>query len=335
MTELHRPPCRAWRAPRRWRHGYRPVRARPHHRRQPRALERRAPGFRRAPSIAGFVAAGSDIILTNSFGGNRQRLKLHSAQDRVGRAQSCRRPRCPRGCRRGRQAGPGRGLDRPHGRAPGAARAADGRRGGRGLRRAGSSPCRGGRRSPLDRDHVGTPRRSRPPFAAPRGPACLWSARCRFDTNGRTMMGLTPAAAVASSTAWPQPPGGLWRQLRRRPGPAPGHRPGLPRGGGSRRHHRRQGQLRHPASTATAISTIAARRRSWPPTRALPAMPVPAMIGGCCGTAPVHLQAMRAGPGLAPRAGRRRWTRSPRRWGRSLCPRHPPRRLPAAAARRA
>jgi 5-methyltetrahydrofolate--homocysteine methyltransferase len=31
----------------------------------------------------GFVEAGSDIILTNSFGGTRQRLKLHDAQDRV------------------------------------------------------------------------------------------------------------------------------------------------------------------------------------------------------------------------------------------------------------
>lgn len=31
----------------------------------------------------GFVEAGSDIILTNSFGGNRHRLKLHNAQDRV------------------------------------------------------------------------------------------------------------------------------------------------------------------------------------------------------------------------------------------------------------
>lgn len=30
-----------------------------------------------------FVDAGSDIILTNTFGGNRYRLKLHSAQDRV------------------------------------------------------------------------------------------------------------------------------------------------------------------------------------------------------------------------------------------------------------
>lgn len=31
----------------------------------------------------GFVDAGADIILTNSFGGTRHRLKLHSAQDRV------------------------------------------------------------------------------------------------------------------------------------------------------------------------------------------------------------------------------------------------------------
>lgn len=31
----------------------------------------------------GFVEAGSDIILTNSFGGTRHRLKLHNAQERV------------------------------------------------------------------------------------------------------------------------------------------------------------------------------------------------------------------------------------------------------------
>lgn len=31
----------------------------------------------------GFINAGSDIILTNSFGGSRYRLKLHNAQDRV------------------------------------------------------------------------------------------------------------------------------------------------------------------------------------------------------------------------------------------------------------
>lgn len=31
----------------------------------------------------GFIQAGSDVILTNSFGGSRYRLKLHNAQDRV------------------------------------------------------------------------------------------------------------------------------------------------------------------------------------------------------------------------------------------------------------
>ena len=31
----------------------------------------------------GFIEAGSDVILTNSFGGSRYRLKLHNAQDRV------------------------------------------------------------------------------------------------------------------------------------------------------------------------------------------------------------------------------------------------------------
>src|SRR5690606_26390920 len=31
----------------------------------------------------GFIDAGADIILTNSFGGTRHRLKLHGAQDRV------------------------------------------------------------------------------------------------------------------------------------------------------------------------------------------------------------------------------------------------------------
>ena len=52
-----------------------------------------------------FVEAGADIILTNSFGGTRHRLKLHKAEDRVAelnekaaRICACRsRPRGPRG----------------------------------------------------------------------------------------------------------------------------------------------------------------------------------------------------------------------------------------------
>ncbi|HCV33935.1 MAG TPA: methionine synthase, partial [Acidimicrobiaceae bacterium] len=30
-----------------------------------------------------YLEAGSDVVLTNSFGGNRRRLKLHNLQDRV------------------------------------------------------------------------------------------------------------------------------------------------------------------------------------------------------------------------------------------------------------
>ena len=33
-----------------------------------------------------FIEAGADIVLTNTFGGNRHRLKLHDGQDQIGRA---------------------------------------------------------------------------------------------------------------------------------------------------------------------------------------------------------------------------------------------------------
>lgn len=48
----------------------------------PEILNETAPGTI-AKLHQGFVDAGADIILTNSFGGTRHRLKLHHAQDRV------------------------------------------------------------------------------------------------------------------------------------------------------------------------------------------------------------------------------------------------------------
>ena len=36
-----------------------------------------------------FIEAGADIILTNTFGGNRHRLKLHNAQDQVREINIC------------------------------------------------------------------------------------------------------------------------------------------------------------------------------------------------------------------------------------------------------
>jgi 5-methyltetrahydrofolate--homocysteine methyltransferase len=49
-----------------------------------------------------FIEAGSDIILTNSFGGTRYRLKLHGADNRVKElnrraAELARRPTVPTG----------------------------------------------------------------------------------------------------------------------------------------------------------------------------------------------------------------------------------------------
>ena len=61
------------------------------------------------------VEAGSDIFLTNSFGGNAARLKLHQAQGRV-RTQPHRRRTWARSGRQGGPDGRRRGLDGPHGR---------------------------------------------------------------------------------------------------------------------------------------------------------------------------------------------------------------------------
>ena len=72
-----------------------------------------------------FVDAGADIILTNSFGGTRHRLKLHHAQDRVHALNKTRRRDRPRRRRQGRPQGDRRRLGRPDRRTAGAARRPD------------------------------------------------------------------------------------------------------------------------------------------------------------------------------------------------------------------
>ena len=63
----------------------------------------------------GSVDAGSDLFLTNTFGGNAARLKLHDGQNRVGR-----RP-LQDACRATSAGGPQQvGARRPRQRAPGA-----------------------------------------------------------------------------------------------------------------------------------------------------------------------------------------------------------------------
>ena len=74
-----------------------------------------------------FVDAGSDIILTNTFGGNRRRLMLHGLEDARQRTQPARRRERPRRRRQGGAAGRRRRLGRADRRSPRAARAADAR----------------------------------------------------------------------------------------------------------------------------------------------------------------------------------------------------------------
>ena len=72
-----------------------------------------------------FVDAGADIILTNSFGGTRQRLKLHNAQDRVHELNKTRRRDRAQRRRQGRPQGDRRGIGRPDRRTARAARRDD------------------------------------------------------------------------------------------------------------------------------------------------------------------------------------------------------------------
>ena len=170
----------------------------------------------------GFVEAGSDIILTNSFGGTRQRLKLHQAQDRVAELNTA-----------------AAGLAREVADAV-----------GRPVLVAGSIGPTGELVVPLGtmtRDEATAAFAEQAQALATGGADLLWietmsSAEeveaavagaatadlpvvvtLSFDTNGRTMMGITPEAAVGLFRACPasrspsaptaaQAPGSYWRR---------------------------------------------------------------------------------------------------------------------------
>ena len=152
----------------------------------------------------GYLDAGSRIVLTNTFGGNRLRLRLHGHDDARRRAEpDGRDPRsAPRSTRPA--AGPRRRRHRADRRDHGAARHARRGRGGRRLRRAGRGADRGRRRPDLDRDDVAT---SSEIGAAIRGvrrvaPGIPIIATMTFDTRGYTMMGVSPEQAVAALLEW-------------------------------------------------------------------------------------------------------------------------------------
>ncbi len=143
-----------------------------------------------------FVASGSDIILTNSFGANAFRLKLHGAEARVAElneaaakvarvaADAAARPIVVAG-----SIGPTGEILAPVGRLePAAAREA--------FREQAAALAEGG----VDVLWVETMSSAEELEAAVEAASSLGLPVCAtmsFDTNGRTMMGLTPDAALA------------------------------------------------------------------------------------------------------------------------------------------
>ena len=115
-------------------------------------------------------------------------------------------------------------------------------------------------------------------------------ATLSFDTNGRTMMGITPSDLAGLHRKHRSR--GLRQQLRREPlGARRLHRQSRRRLG-PLRQSRREGQLRHPEI----------RRRRHPlrrdpridgGVRRLALDAGARIIGGCCGTTPEHLRVMR------------------------------------------
>ena len=101
----------------RWGDGHHALLARPRGRRLPGVAQRRSRPTSSRRSIAGFIEAGSDIVLTNTFGGNRLRLDLHNLGDRVAELNAGRRRGGETGRRPGRSPGGGRRERRAHRRA--------------------------------------------------------------------------------------------------------------------------------------------------------------------------------------------------------------------------
>jgi 5-methyltetrahydrofolate--homocysteine methyltransferase len=239
----------------------------------------------------GFVEAGSDIILTNSFGGTRYRLKLHQAQDRVTELNRA-------------AAGVARAV------ADAAARA---------VVVAGSIGPTGELIEPLGaltKDEAIAAFAEQAQALAEGGVDVLWVetmsaaeeleaavvgamstdlpvvATLSFDTNGRTMMGITPEAAVA-----------LFHRLPRRPlafgancGTGPGQLLATVLGlktvaapddvlvakGNCGIPEYRNGHI-HYSGTPEIMADYARLARACGAR----------IVGGCCGTTPVHLAAMR------------------------------------------
>ena len=140
-------------------------------------------------------SAGADIILTNSFGGTRHRLKLHKAEDRVGELNERRR-----GSRELKPTPPGASCWSAAAWARAARSSSRSVRCPEEARAAFSEQAIALARGGADILWIETMSSAEETEAASPGAQAVdlpIVATLSFDTNGRTMMGLTPADLAA------------------------------------------------------------------------------------------------------------------------------------------
>ncbi len=244
------------------------------------------------------VAAGSDIFLTNTFGGNAARLKLHDAQGRVrelnrvgaalGReiADRAGRPVVVAG-----SVGPTGEIFEPMGTLTHALAVEIFHEQAEGLKEGGADV--------LWVETISAPEEYRAAAEAAALAGMPWCGTMSFDTAGRTMMGVTSAAMAAMVEKIPNPPlafgancgVGASDLMRTVMGfAATGTtRPVIAKGNaGIPKYH--DGHI-HYDGTPELMAEYAVLARDAGVR----------IIGGCCGTMPDHLRAMRAALESRPR----------------------------------
>ncbi|MYZ48032.1 betaine--homocysteine S-methyltransferase [Propylenella binzhouense] len=237
-----------------------------------------------------FVEAGADIILTNSFGANRHRLKLHKAQDRVFElnkraaelareaAEQAGRPIVVAG-----SIGPTGELFQPLGELTEAEAVDAFREQAEGLKAGGA-----------DVAWIETMSAVEEMVAAAKGAIAAglpYTVTASFDTAGRTMMGLAPSALPEIFGTLPVPPVAIGANcgvgasdllvsvlaMAEAASPVPfiaKANAGIPQFRGEHIHYSGTPELM--AQYARYAVDAGAR-----------------IVGGCCGTTAVHLAAMR------------------------------------------
>ena len=236
------------------------------------------------------VAAGSDIFLTNTFGGNAARLKLHNAQGRVRELNRV-------GAELGREiadkagrtvvvagsVGPTGEIFEPMGTMTHAQAVEIFHEQAEGLKEGGADV--------LWIETISAPEEYKAAAEAAALAGMAWCGTMSFDTAGRTMMGVTSAAMAAMVEKLPNPPiafgancgVGASDLMRTVLGFASTgtERPLIAKGNaGIPKYH--DGHI-HYDGTPELMSEYAVLARDAGVR----------IIGGCCGTMPDHLRAMR------------------------------------------